>query len=143
MIDRILILLAFGALVLAATIAIRAWTRARLGRLQANSPTLLWQALRTTPDGRPTIVTFSSPSCGVCRTTQAPVLQSLQQTLGDEAIRVMKVDVASEPEVAATFGVLTVPTTVVLTANGQLLTANHGFAPLTRLIEQVQRAAIG
>src|SRR5262245_42599194 len=136
-VDRLVILAAFVALVLVAVAVGRLWVRRRLRQLQASSPRALWNVLGTDPDGRPTVVAFSTPSCAICWTTQAPALQALEQRLGDAAVRVVPVDAAERPEVATAFGVLTVPTTVVLAPSGQVVHANHGFAPVERLIQQV------
>jgi thiol-disulfide isomerase/thioredoxin len=96
--------------------------------------------LSSQPDGRPTVVAFSTPACAVCRSAQTPALQALEQQLGGAAVRILKVDAARQPDVADAFGVLTVPTTVVLTPSGRVATTNNGFAPLDRLAEQVQAA---
>ncbi len=142
MIERLLVLVAVALVVAIAVVAVQWWTRARLQTLQTSPSTSLWNALDATPDGRPTIVSFSSPGCGVCRATQQPAIEQVEATLGNERVRVVKIDVAAKPDVANAFGVLTVPTTVVLTANGRVLTANNGFAPFPRLVEQVQAARL-
>jgi thiol-disulfide isomerase/thioredoxin len=142
-IDRLVVLAAFVALVLLAVAIGRVLARRRLRQLRSAPAAPLWSALGTEPDGRPTIVAFSTPGCAVCRTTQAPALQALEQRLGDAAVRVVPVDAAERPEVADAFGVLTVPTTVVLAPGGQVAHANHGFAPVERLIQQVATATGG
>ena len=142
-VDRLIILAAFVALVLVAVAVGRLWAQRRLRQLQSCSPLTLWNALGTDPDGRPTVVAFSTPGCAVCRTTQTPALQALEQRLGDAAVRVVPVDAAERPDVASAFGVLTVPTTVVLAPSGQVAHANHGFAPVERLIQQVATATGG
>jgi thioredoxin-like negative regulator of GroEL len=88
-------------------------------------------------------VAFSTPSCAVCWSAQTPALRALEQQLGEGAVRIVKIDAAAQPEIADVFGVLTVPTTVVLTASGQVATTNNGFATLERLAEQVQAARLG
>jgi thioredoxin-like negative regulator of GroEL len=55
-------------------------------------------------------------------------------------MRVIKVDAARQPAIARAFGVLTVPTTIVLAASGKVIAVNQGFAPSKRLVEQLQRA---
>jgi thioredoxin 1 len=50
------------------------------------------------------------------------------------------VDASAQPSVAQTFGVLTVPTTVVLDARGRPVAVNHGFTPADRLASQVRAA---
>jgi hypothetical protein len=54
---------------------------------------------------------------------------------------VIPVDAARRPEVARAFGILTVPSTVVIGAAGkQIVAINQGFAPSGRLLEQLRRA---
>jgi thioredoxin-like negative regulator of GroEL len=143
LLERIVVLALVALLVSGVIVAVRLWTRARLRRLRAAPAAPLWAALSNQPDGRPTVVVFSTPACAVCRSAQTPALQALEQQLGGAAVRILKVDAAQQPDVADAFGVLTVPTTVVLTARGLVATTNNGFAPLERLTEQVQAAWLG
>lgn len=139
--DRVIILVSFIALILIISVATKRWARTRLNRLQAQSSTRLWQALGVEPDGRPTVVTFSTPSCAVCRSAQLPALQALEQGFGSQLVRIIKVNAAEHPEIANAFGVLTVPTTIIMTTDGRVAAANNGFAPADRLSLQVQSAA--
>jgi thioredoxin 1 len=139
--DRLIILFAFAIVLALITVGTRLWVRSRDRRRQQASDAPLWEALETEPDGRPTIVAFSTPSCGVCRTAQAPALNALIDRLGPSSVRIIHVDAAERPRVADAFGVLTVPTTVVLANSGHVATTNNGFAPLDRLAQQVQLAA--
>jgi thiol-disulfide isomerase/thioredoxin len=71
----------------------RAWARRSKSRLRELPPDELWGALGVEPDGRPTVVAFSTPGCAVCRTTQAPALLDLESRLAG-AVRVLRVDAA-------------------------------------------------
>jgi thioredoxin-like negative regulator of GroEL len=82
------------------------------------------------------VVAFSTPSCAACHTAQRPALAQLESR-AQGAVRVLEVDAAARPEVARKFGVLTVPTTAILDPSGRLTALNNGFAPLSRLAEQV------
>ena len=115
----------------------------RLAALQHTASSSLWRTLDARPDGRATVVAFSTPSCAVCHGVQARALTDTENELGRESVRVVHVDVAERPDVARVFGVMTVPTTVVLTPNGAVADANHGLALGPKLIQQVQFAAIG
>jgi thioredoxin-like negative regulator of GroEL len=108
----------------------------RLRRARAIPGEEIWQALGTTPDGRPAVVAFSTPSCAACHTAQRPALAQLQSRAGG-AVRVIEVDAAARPEVARKFGVLTVPTTAILDTGGRLTAINNGFATSDRLAEQI------
>jgi thioredoxin-like negative regulator of GroEL len=134
---RLALLVAVTLLVVLGVAGVRRWTNRSVVRLASGSGAPLWSALGMAPDGRPTIVAFSSPSCAACHHAQAPALDSLRRGLGDERLRVVGVDIASRPEVAHTFGVLTVPSTAVLAEDGRLRTINHGFTPAHRLLQQL------
>lgn len=138
--DRIVVLIALALVVAAVIAAVRAWNRARLRQLQGVSAETFWDALGVESDGRPVVVAFSSPGCAVCRTAQRPALRALREKSAHDP-RVVAVDVSERPDLASTFGVLTVPSTVVLSPRGRVVTANHGFAPAGLLTEQVGRAA--
>jgi thiol-disulfide isomerase/thioredoxin len=140
MIERLLILFAVVALVVSVVVVARAWTMTRQRRLMAQSPTQVWNDLGTTPDGRATLLSFSTPSCAACHSAQAPAIVRVEQALGDDHLRVICVDAAREPRVAAAFGVMTVPSTVILAPEGEVVAVNQGFAPTARLIEQLQHA---
>ncbi|HEX5418058.1 MAG TPA: thioredoxin family protein [Chloroflexota bacterium] len=137
--ERVALLL-LVAVAVAVVVALAGWVaRRRLRTLQEVSPDTLLRSLAVEPDGRPIVVAFSAPGCAVCRTAQRPALQALQRTSSHDP-RVISIDLSQQPAAASTFGVLTVPSTVVLTPRGRVLTANHGFAPADLLLEQVNLA---
>jgi len=119
-------------------VVVRRWNASRVATLPSAAP--LWEALGETPDGRRAVVAFSTPSCAACHTAQAPAIQLAEQQLGASSVRVIRVDASRQPEVARAFGVLTVPSTVVLEPAGRVVAVNQGFAPSRRLIEQLQSA---
>jgi hypothetical protein len=134
--ERLAIVIVVAIALTSGVIAIRWWSARRLGALRLADP--LWDALGLSPDGRRTLIAFSSPSCGVCHRAQAPAIKVVEQQLGEDSVRVVRIDAAHQPDVARAFGVLTVPSTVVLEAAGRVIAVNHGFAPSRRLIEQIQ-----
>ena len=142
LLERLVILLTFAAVFGVAIVLTRFWVRYRDRQRQSMSVAPLWNLLGTVPDGRPTVVAFSTPSCGVCRTAQSPALSALVDQLGSASVRVIQVNAAERPQVANAFGILTVPTTIVLGQSGNVATTNNGFAPLARLTQQVQQAAL-
>jgi thioredoxin 1 len=138
--DRLLVLALVVALTVAGVVLVRAWLGQRRRRL-LQAPTVdLWQALGVRPDDRPTLVAFSSPSCAACHTAQAPALRQLQAQVGERGVRVLEVDVADRPGTARAFGIMTVPSTVLLKRDA-VLEVNHGFRPTRRLAEQLAVAA--
>jgi thioredoxin-like negative regulator of GroEL len=136
MAGRALILAAVVVLVTVIVVAVRAWSRRRLDRLAIDSQARLWSALGESPDGRPSLVVFSTPSCTTCRTTQYPAVEAVAARFG-QALRVLKVDLSRQPAVGHAFKVLTAPTTVVLSGEGRIASFNHGFAPADQLAAQV------
>ena len=67
-------------------------------------------------------------------------MRLVEQEVGPASLRVVSVDAARQPAVAKAFGILTVPSTVVLGSTGLVLAINHGFAPSDRLSAQLSAA---
>jgi len=82
----------------------------------------------------PYILYFTGDSCTVCRTHQEPALAKLS------AVRIDKVDAVAERELADRFHVYTLPTTVVMAADGHALHVNYGYAPAPKLERQLAEA---
>ena len=139
MLERVGVVLAVGALVVLAVVAVRAWNGRRLRRVLATETCPILGLFGEAPDGRPTLVTFFDPV--VCRVPQRAGASrgSVEQLLGAAEVRVIRVDAARRPEIARVFGVQTVPSTVVLAPGGRVVAVNQGFAPSGRLVEQLQR----
>lgn len=134
--ERVLILAGLAALVFALLVSGRLLAGRSWQRLRNLSPEMLWDALGSGPDGRPSVVAFSTPGCAACWTAQKPALAALQERAPGR-VRVIEIDAAEQPEVARAFGVLTVPATVVLGESGKLLAANQGFATADALAAQL------
>ena len=66
---------------------------------------------------KPAIVDFYATWCGPCRIT-SPILKDLAAEYGDD-IYVYKIDVDKEPELAAMFGVQSIPTFLFIPMNEQ------------------------
>lgn len=137
--ERVLVVAALAIAVAVTVLAVKRWNARRV-RALAETGGPLWDALGETPDGRPALVAFSTPSCAACHTAQAPAINVAEQHLGPTTVRVIRVDASRQPEVARAFGVMTVPSTVVLEPAGRVVAVNQGFAPSGRLIEQLQSA---
>jgi thioredoxin-like negative regulator of GroEL len=134
--DRLLLLAGVVLGVSLLVVVARAVAGSRLRRARAIPGEEIWQALGTTPDGRPAVVAFSTPSCAACHTAQRPALAQLESR-AEGAVRVIEVDAAERPEVARKFGVLTVPTTAILDTEGRLAAINNGFATADRVAAQL------
>ena len=72
------------------------------------------------------VVDFSATWCGPCRML-APVLEQISEELGDK-VKFYNVDVDDDSELAAGFGIASVPT-VLLLKNGKVTDQSIGFRP--------------
>jgi hypothetical protein len=118
--------LAVAGTVVLAIAGLEAFRSARAKRLAVGA--------RSAPSMDPYILYFTGESCTVCRTHQEPALAKL------EGVRVDKVDAIAERELAERFHVYTLPSTVVMSAEGRALHVNYGYAPATKLGRQLAEA---
>ncbi len=72
-----------------------------------------------------------------CLTQQKPALQTLLSDLG-EGVQVIEIDALADPDAASRWGVLSVPTTFVLDAQGQPRQVNYGVVGADKLRQQLQ-----
>ena len=140
MIERSLIMMALALVIAAAILLVRGWSGRRVEGLKVGESRGLWNALGASPDGRPSLVVFSTPSCTACRTAQHPAVEAVEARFGD-TVRILKVDLSRQPAVGHAFRVLTAPSTVVLRGDGRVGSFNHGFAPADQLAAQVSAVA--
>ena len=86
---------------------------------------------------KPVIVYFTTPDCVPCKTVQRPAIHQVSKLLG-EHVQVIEIDATQRPDLAKTWGVMSVPTTFLLDANGQARYVNNGVTRAEKLIEQIQ-----
>ena len=134
LIERVLVLGILAGALVAGVLSVRVWARRRFATVAAEPP-VLWNLLGTHPNGRGTVVSFSTPSCKECG-LQSRILAGLAP------LRVINIDAAARPEVAHAFGVMTAPSTAVLGGDGALIAVNHGLARAERLRPQLEAAEI-
>ena len=84
----------------------------------------------------PVLVDFWAPWCGPCRIV-APHLEELAGERDD--IRVVKLNVDDNPQTAATFQVMSIPT-LLLFKNGQVAHQIVGALPKARLLQELEPA---
>lgn len=94
------------------------------------------QLLSSLPN-KPVIVYFTTPDCVPCKTIQRPALDKLTSTYGDK-LHVLEIDATQRPDLAKTWGVMSVPTTFLLDAKGEARYVNNGVARAEKLMEQVK-----
>jgi thioredoxin-like negative regulator of GroEL len=67
------------------------------------------------------------PACShIWRLQQTPYLQKLQSELGENGVKIIRVDAAEHPDTATRWGVFSVPTTFVLNELGQPRNVHNG-----------------
>ncbi len=131
--ERLLILVAFGVTLAAGWWVWRLWLQQRIAHLQEQAlPALLSGQIVA---GQPAVIYFTSDGCVQCKFQQAPVLERFA---ADTGIAVHTVDALSQAEIAEFYGVMTVPTTVVLDRQRRPIAINLGMAPLQKLRQQTE-----
>ena len=90
---------------------------------------------------QPAVLYFTGAACTICHTAQTPALARLADDLGGSAV-IHEVDVADKPDLARRYRVMSLPTTVVLAADGTVAAVNVGFASADRIREQLTAAGL-
>jgi thioredoxin-like negative regulator of GroEL len=132
MIERLLLVIGFAVAGVIIYQGVRWWQMRRATVTAQHDPLLTHFR-----DGTPGIVYFTTPTCTQCLVQQVPALERLQQRLGDNGVQVIRVDATQDPDAASRWGVLSVPTTFILDANGRPLHVNHGVANTDKLMQQL------
>ena len=133
-----LVILALAALLLGAAVwAVRRFIDAERTRAMRATVAPAWPAMPGAGPRAPVrILAFSSETCRPCYTLQRPALEAISAQHGD-LVAINWIDAPTSPDLTERYHVLTVPTTVVLNAENQVQAINYGFAPSSRLGEQI------
>ncbi|MDR7481889.1 MAG: thioredoxin family protein [Armatimonadota bacterium] len=127
-----LVALGIVTAVVAAVALLLAWRRRRVLRLGAADLVASYRL----NGARALVLAFTTPECAPCKTVQRPALQALEQRFPGQVV-VAEVDALRERGLAARFGILTVPSTVVIASTGRVRAVNSGAVLAERLARQI------
>lgn len=82
------------------------------------------------------LVDFFATWCGPCKML-SPVLESVAEKMKDK-VMIVKVDVDRSPDLAAKFGVMSVPT-MIMFKNGRQVDAFSGYMPEANLMANIEK----
>ena len=83
---------------------------------------------------KPVLTDFWAPWCGPCRML-SPVISEIAEEYGDK-VKVCKVNVDDEGELAASFNVMSIPTLVVV-KDGKVTNSAVGVRPKAQIVEMI------
>ena len=83
---------------------------------------------------KPVLIDFWAPWCGPCRML-SPVISEIAEEYGDK-VKVCKVNVDEEGDLAAAFNVMSIPTLVVV-KDGKVTNSAVGVRPKAQIVEMI------
>lgn len=127
MLERLLLSLLIALLAAGLLLSLRFVHSRRASRLAASG---------LSADRRPTILYFRSDNCVPCL-AQSHHLRQLELDMGDR-LTVREIDAERDSDLAANYGIFTLPTTLVTDGRGQVQHVNYGLAATAKLARQLE-----
>ncbi len=85
-------------------------------------------------DNKLVLVDFYATWCGPCK-MQSPILHEFKEEVNDK-VEIIKVDVDQNPDIAKEFGILSIPT-LLLIKEGELVEKSVGLSTKAQLSEMI------
>jgi thiol-disulfide isomerase/thioredoxin len=105
-------------------------------RLLTRARSNVFSLFRQFPN-KPVLIYFTTPTCAPCKTIQRPAIDQIARLLG-EKLHVVEIDATERPDLAKTWGVMSVPTTFLLDSRGEARYVNNGVIRAEKLMQQIQ-----
>lgn len=132
MLERLLITIFIIGLLVLAYLWFKRWGLKRAQTYASMGDPLL----NDLPAGQPAILYFTADWCGACKLHQRPALQQL--LIDQPDLKVITVDVEVQPQDAKRWGILSLPTTIILNNDHVPVAVNHGAVPAHKLAQQLK-----
>ena len=81
------------------------------------------------------LIDFWATWCGPCR-MQAPILEKLSAEIPEDELKIVKIDVDENPNTARQFGIMSIPTLVVM-KNGKIVQRVSGVRSKNTILEML------
>ena len=132
MTERLLIALALILAILVLGLLIRVWDRWRCARIASSSH------YSPSVDNRPQIVTFYGLNCDACEQQKKIIHDVVHSQPGMASVNY--IDAAAEVSLALSYGVIIVPTTLVISSSGRIISMTSGVLSRERLTHSLATA---